>query len=211
MEGIVYILLPQCVETEHDVFLSILRSVVSRTSVEKNPLNNALINGMKVDTFRVEEEDIGPWNQLNSEPQQIRQAMMLGYWAIEHVPSLGSRICGNTWKAPQRKFVQLAGRPPILPDEFDHFIFAKMKIRIIELHENNDKDMFQRLKTFVKAPVGIGKINRIQIFHRSKNMFSLDVDSAFDHQCWQALRSGVDKDVGFLYDNCLIDFDKKHS
>lgn len=192
---VMYILLPECIEAEDDVFLTILKAIVGRTNLDRNPLINALINGMKVDTFKIECEDVGSWNNLNSQSQRIRQAMMLGFWAIKNYPLLAIRLCGDAWKAPQRKFVQIVGGEPILPDDFDSLIFGKMKVRLIELHERKDKDTLQRLKSFVKAPTGIGKTNRIQLSNRSKNMFSFDVESGFNNQCWHALRSGCTDDV----------------
>lgn len=181
-----YILLPVCVESKNDVFLSVLRSIIARSVIDKIPLNALLINGMKAPTFQIEAEDVGPWNNLNSQLQQNRQSMMLGYWSIRNFPSLGNKLCGDEWKAPQRRGVKVVGRESMNPEEFDSFIFGKMKLRIIELRVN--QSTLQRMKEFIKAPTDIGKVNRIQL---SKKMFSLDIENGFHQQCWDVLRSGV--------------------
>lgn len=190
MDRNIYILLPVCDETKDDLFLSIFRSIVGRTNVEKQPLHKDFVSGMKADSILIGADDVGPWNDLNSELQQSRQANMLGFWAIKHFPSLGSRVCGDAWTPPHRKYVQVDGSDPMLPDEFDKFIFKKMNIHIVELAEVKD-DTFQRLKHFIKAPGGIEKCNRTQVSNRSKNIFAFDIESDFDRQkCWHALRSG---------------------
>lgn len=195
-----YILLPVCVECKEDVFLSVVRAIIGRSVVDKNPSISSMINGMNVRTLKIEAEDIGAWNNLNSQSQQMRQAVMLGYWCIRNFPSLGNKLCGNKWKAPQRRCVQIVGRESMIPEEFDSFIVAKMKLRIIELRVY--QSTLERMKEFIRAPTNIGKVNRIQLY---KKMFSLDIENGFHNQCWNAMRSGVlsCSNVSLLVDSLL--------
>lgn len=181
-----YIFLPGCAHSDNDVFLNVVRAIIGRSNIDKNPMNNSLIRGMNASTIRIQSEDVGPWNDLNSPSHQIRQAQMLGYWSIKHFPSFAIRLCGDTWKAPQRQCVQVDGSDSITPNDFDSLIFDKLKLRIIELRV--DHGTLQRLKNFIKAPTNIGKENR---FRHSNKMFSFDIEKGFDRQGWDALRSGV--------------------
>lgn len=181
----VNILLPVCEQSDIDVFLNILRAIVSRTNIDKNPLNISLIGGMNSSTIRIQAEDIGPWNHLNSQQHQARQALMLGFWSTENFPSLGIRLCGDGWKKPQRQCVEVFGRESITPNEFDSLIFDKINLRVIELLVN--RTTLARLKNFIEAPSDIAKENKIQL---SKKMFSFEIGSGVD-RCWEVLKSGV--------------------
>lgn len=181
-----FLLLPVCVESNDDVYMCVLKAIIGRTNIEKNPMSRSLRSGMTVRIIEIQSEDLGPWNELNSHSQQIRQAMMLGYWAIKNYPLMGMRLCGDGWNAPKRQSVKVVGRESMTPDEFDSLIFNKIQLRIIELIV--DQGTLQRLKHFIKTPTDIGKENRVQL---SKKMFSYDIENRFQRQCWDALRSGV--------------------
>lgn len=125
----VYVLLPMCTETKSDVFLNILRNVVGHSKIVENLLDYALQAGMTAETFTIDTEDVMVhWNELNTKSKEIRQSKMLGYWAIENFPSLGKKLHGEPWLAPQRKCVQVVdGNRSLKPDEVDDLIFQKMK------------------------------------------------------------------------------------
>lgn len=180
------ILLPFCVESKDDYFLSILRSIIDRAKIEDNLLDSAVKKGMMLQTFQIEADDLDRWENPQSSQQNIKRAMMIGFWAIENFPSLGKKICGDGWNAPQRVNIEVNGQGSITPNEFDAHIFAKLEIRVIELRLC--PGTLNRFKCFTKAPPNLKKVNKVEL---TKKVVSYNVANGLDHQCWDALRSGV--------------------
>lgn len=77
------------------------------------------------------------WSMLNSHEQRIRQSKLLGYWAIQNFSSFGSTLFGKTWKAPERKSIEVVGpseSEELQPEEIDEKIFRKLSLRILEIN-----------------------------------------------------------------------------
>lgn len=180
----VFVFLPKCIESKNDVFSSIFRLVVNRSKLDGHPVEQSFVQGLRMESIQIESEDFGDWKMLVSTPQQIRQAMMLGFWTIQNYRSMGYKFCGDAWEVPLRKCVKVVGRQSMTPEEFDLFVFGKMKLRIIEL--NVSPTTLPRIKDFLKVPLHIGKENRVEI---TKKLFGHDIASGFDNQCWNFLRS----------------------
>lgn len=204
-----HILLPVCTESKFDVFLNILRCVVARSKLDEHHLTKAFMSGMKGKSFAVEMDDLTlSWKHLKSEEQQIRQSKILGCWAIVNFPSLQRKLFGDTHQTPPRNGVSVVGNPQMKADNIDEIVFAKMKLRVVELSVSGST--FIKLKHFVKVPgfVGVRRSNEISI---SMKMVSFDVDADFVESCWDALRCGEfsissDYEVSFLEKDLKIKF-----
>ncbi len=133
------LLLPKCTEANVDIFLSVLKNAVNRTRIDDCALDNALRTGMAGDMLSIRSKDTSlDWKDLQSKRQQIRQAELLGYWAINNYPLLGKKLFGESYKAPERMSVEVNSKeqPTLMSvDEVDAFVFRKIKLRIIELED----------------------------------------------------------------------------
>lgn len=186
--SLVCIFLPVCNETKTDIFLKILKNVLARKAkkLDDHYIKVAFKSGMNAEEFSIDFGDmLGDWKDMNSMSQQICQAKLLGYWSINNFPSLGKKLFGENYRAPERKGVVIDGSKVVECDEIDAIIFSKMKIRIIQLDVG--RTTLSKLKHFVKAPVGIGKSNEVQI---SPKMKSFDIDTDHLEECWKALKTG---------------------
>lgn len=203
----VNILLPICEETDIDVFLHILRSIISRKS-EDHYLYNGLKFGMSGEVFSIEEEDLTMnWKGLNTTKQRIRQSRLLGYWATKNFPSLGKKLHGVSWQ-PSTKSLPIKNQPKdINADEIIAKLSEKVKLRILELDVSDGT--VSRLKDFVNVPANIGKRNEFKL---SKQMKSFDIDDEWMEHCWKALKSGEFSlvfEVSFVLTNCGLRQDRK--
>lgn len=180
------VLLPYCNESNNDVFMNILKNVVSRSKLDVHYLDSAFISGMNGDELAIEQEDVTVnWTLLHSKEQQIRQSKLLGYWTINGFPSLGKKIFGDAYRAPKRIAVEVVGNSVMSAETVDDFIIPKMKLRLIQLNVNGST--VAKVKHFVRAPAFVGKINEQQI---SRKMKSSDIKPEFLETCWQALKYG---------------------
>lgn len=179
------ILLPICVETDSDVFLHILKSIVARKT-DDHFLYNGLKFGMSGDVFNIDEEDLTMnWNNLDTTKQRIRQARLLGYWAISNFPSLGKKLHGISWQPSKKSLLIKKQSKEINADEINEKISRKLKLRVLQL-DVSDSTLI-RIKDFVKVPAYIGKNNETRL---SKQMNAFDIDSQWMELCWKALNSG---------------------
>lgn len=173
-------------ETKHDVFFNIVKTIISRSRVEEDYLDNALKFGLTGEHFRIESEDITRnWAELNTKEQQIRQSKILGYWAIEHFPSLGKKIHGQSWNPPTRESFRIdenSSETLLSEADIDALVFKKLKLRLLEV--NLSKSTSAKLKRFiVDPPFDVVKYNECQISPKIKSF-----DIAGRH--WEALKFG---------------------
>lgn len=192
-----YMLLPICTESEHDIFFNILQKVIARSRLDEHPLDKALKLGMMVDDFHIELDDITEnWNQLKSDEQQTRQWKILGYWATENFPLLGKKFCGGSWMPPQsRGSLQIIGQPKKMSaDEIDGIVFRKLKLRMMKLQLS--KSTLDKLKHFIiNVPPYIETYNELQM---TKKIACLDIGEKWIQHCWNALKMGkfsLDDDI----------------
>lgn len=145
------VLLPICTESQNDVFMNILKNVVGHLKLGDLYLESAFKSGMRGVELAIEQEDIKMnWTQLNSKQQQIRQAQLLGFWAINGFPSLGKKLFGTSFQAPNRSAVKVIGNSVMSADSIDDFIIPKMKLLLIKLNVKGSTVV--KLKDFVKVP-----------------------------------------------------------
>lgn len=200
VKTVICVLLPFCVELETDVFLNLLRNVVARSRLDDQQLD-ILKAGMIADTLYIKSDDLlVNWKELNSEPQRIRQLKLLGVWTMYNYPSLGKKLFGESWQAPERKIVEVLGDSVKSAEAVNEVIFRKMKLRIIEL--NVSHSTLLKLKQFVRVPIDVGKSNGMKISPRIK-LFEID-ESAIEN-CWKALKFGkfVSDKVLYIFMNFL--------
>lgn len=180
----VLIVLPICVESNEDVFLSILKNVVARTKFEDNYLSG-FMKGMMSDQLDVGSDDMSVnWKTLHSKAQRRWQSKLIGFWCSNNYPLIGKKLFGDGWTAPQRSYVTSNGRA-ITADDVDDIVFKKMRLRLIELSVNASTT--DRLKWFVKAPASIDIFDPIQL---SKKMRAFTIRSGHLEACWKALKFG---------------------
>lgn len=190
----VYILMPICKESKIDGFLNIIKNAINRA--KPNELDNALKLGMSADKFSIELEDTTrDWNELGSKEQQIRQWKLLGFWAINNFPSLGKKLFGWSWQAPERTSLQVVGHSQeINAAEMDAIIFQKLKLRVLQL--NTGPSTLTKFKHFVNVSINIGRKNECQVSAKIK---SFDIEDEFLENCWKALKMG-EFSVDVLFD-----------
>ncbi len=197
-----HILLPVCSQSKEDVFVTILKRAVARSKLDEHHLIRAFMSGMKGESFAIKMDDLTlNWEQLKSEKQQIRQAKLLGFWAIVNFPSLKVKLFGETHQAT-RNHVSITNTA-IDAAKIDEVVFEKMKLRVVELRLKGST--FDKLKHFVKVPGCVGATRSNEI-HITPSMDSFDVDAKFIESCWDALRCGEflmspDNEVSFLDEN----------
>lgn len=185
VKTVICVLLPFCVELETDVFLNLLRNVVARSKLDDHQLD-ILKAGMIADTLYIKSNDLLiNWKDLKSESQRIRQIKLLGVWTMYNYPSLGKKLFGESWQAPERKIVEVLGGSVMSAEDVNEVILKKMKLRIIEL--NISPSTLLKLRHFVRVPIDVGKFNGIQISPRIK-LFEIDENVIGNY--WKALKLG---------------------
>lgn len=181
----IHVLLPTCIEANTDVFLNILSSVVYHTRFHDDHINS-IISGMTGETFEVDTDDLSvDWRKLTSNWRQIRQSQLLGIWAARHYPLICKKLCGAAWQPSEKCNEQVSKPIEIAEEEIDNIVSKKMKLRIYEI--NVCKNTSKKLKYFVPAPIGIGRVNGTNI---SSKIRSFDIESEYLAGCWQALKLG---------------------
>lgn len=197
----VYVLLPICVEFEHDVFLNLLRNVVGRVGRTKwtdHCLDNAFKSGMTVENIVAGEDDITTnWKNCNSQRNRILQSKLLGYWSTTNCPTFGKVFFGNNWLPPKGNFVKFEASnctKIMTAAEIDRIIFPKLKCYVVEL--NVCESTLANLKHFVKVP--IDEIHLEYVKQISSKIKSFNIQENYLEKCWAALKQGewlVDTEV----------------
>lgn len=180
------ILLPICVESQSDIFFSVIKNSIERSKLDD--LLNALKWAMNGDPFRIEAEDLSSnWNELESKVQQIRQAKILGLWAIENFPALGKKFFGPSWQPPKRNNIDVVGQAQIGPDKLDAIVFQKLKLRVCQL--NASPSTLKKLRYLeVHIPPNIGKHNE---YEHSQRVKSFEIIEDWIDEGWKVLRSAL--------------------
>lgn len=185
--SVFHILLPMCTESTDDIFLNILKCAVARTVLDANCTTAAFMSAIEGRNVEVEMEDLTlNWEELRTEPQKIRQSGILGFWTISNFPSLGKQLFGKKHEAPQRHDICIDQHTSIGVNFIDDIVFAKMKLRIIELSVNGST--FMKLKHFVKVPGCVVKRGSGVVV--SRKMESFDINGEYLQRCWKALKCG---------------------
>lgn len=191
--SVVYVLLPICVESKHDVFFNVLKNVVhrvGRTRLSDHFLDNAFKSGMVTENFVIDEDDIlVNWKICDSKLAGIGQSTLLGLWSTVNCPLFGKIFYHDTWQAPQGNLVKVQsknGTKSLAAAEINEIIFHKMKCHLIEL--NVCESTLLNLKHFVTVPISEIEVGKgLQI---TKQMKSFDVKNDFAGKCWAALKRG---------------------
>lgn len=182
---VICVLLPFCVELEIDLFLNLLRNVLWRSKLDDEL--DIVKAGMSADTLYIKSNDLlVNWKELNSKSQRIRQMKLLGVWIMYNYPSLGKKLFGEAWQAPERKIVEVLGESVKSTEAVNEVIFKKMTLRIIQLDVSHST--LSKLKNFVKVPTDVSKFNGIQI---SRKMTSFEINVSVIEHCWKALKFGT--------------------
>lgn len=189
----VYILLPVCVEFEHDVFFNILKNVVGRVGRSKlaeHYMDNAFKTGMTADEILIQENEVSSsWKIDKSSEASVRQSQMLGYWSRTHCPGFTKIFFGESCKPLQENVVKLKsidGTKTMTSVEVDKVILPKMECAIVELSICESTVM--NLKHFVHVPINkIGVYGEVKISQRMK---SYNIENAYLSKCWAALKRG---------------------
>lgn len=182
----VHILLPVFSEIADDVFLEILKKLISRTKIDGH-LCSAFISGLSAETLFFELEDLSISEKENtSKSREIRIAKMLGFWAANNFPSLSKKLMGEKWRPVDGRTVAAENDKMLTTDEFDARIIKKMKLRVIQL-QVSDSTRERILKHFVTVPFNICESNTEKI---SKKMDQVNIKEPLMEKCWQALKSG---------------------
>lgn len=114
----ILVLLPTCNETDTDVFLEILKSVILHTRLHDNFHIHSIISAMAGERFQVDMDDLSvDWNKLNSHSRQIRQSKLIGFWAARHYPSIGKKLIGAAWQPPEECNVQVIDHTEIVEEK----------------------------------------------------------------------------------------------
>lgn len=185
-------LLPFCeelAESEIDGFFSVLKSVINRKSIDENCFDSSLKSAMSGETFFIYSKDlITNWSMLKSKTQRIRQYKLLGYWAIENFSSFGRILFGKSWKAPERKSIEVvgpSGTEELQPEDIDKQILQKLSLRILEMDLSDST--LAKLKHLVNVPSIVRKNNDKKISSKIK---AFDVEDKYKEKCWRSLKSG---------------------
>lgn len=189
---LLYILLPVCVELEHDVFFNILKNLVGRVAwikLEEHYMDNAFISGMTAEEIIIHEEDISSsWKINQSSEASVRKSKMLGYWSKTHCPTF-SKIFFCESQPLQERIVKLKskyGTKTMTSGEVHTVISPKMECAIVKL--NISKSTVTNLKHFVCVP-----INEIEVYGEVKMsaaMTSYNIKDEYLSKCWAALERG---------------------
>lgn len=196
-----YVLLPICVEFEHDVFLNLLRNVVSRVGRTKwtdHCLDNAFKSGMTAENIVVGEEEVtSNWKNCNTQQNRILQSKLLGHWSVTNCPTFGKVFFGKNWLPSKENLVKFETRnctKIMTAAEIDRVIFPKLKCYVVEL--DVCETTLTNLKHFVKVP-----INEIHLEYKeqiSSKIKSFNIKEEYLKKCWAALKHGewlVDTEV----------------
>lgn len=189
----VYIILPMCKDMEHDVFLSVLRKLLSRARVDDHYLNFALITGMEKLKIYIEPVDILSDDSTDKE-QEIRRTMLLGFWCVKNFPSLAKKLLGERWFPREGRKV-LFQNGLVMPDEDIHsFIFPSLALSVMELVVS--ESTLEKIKHFVRVPPYIRSADEpIEI---SKKVRMFRIKDEFVENCWRSLKCGKYSEVSFL-------------
>lgn len=180
------VLLPICTESKYNVFMNILKNVVGHSKLGDHYLDSAFKSSMSGGEMAIEQEDVTVnWTQLNSRQQEIRQAQLLGFWAINGFPSLGKKLFKATYLAPNRSAVEVVGNSVMSAESIDDVIIPKMKLLLIKL--NVKSSTVVKMKYFVKVPAFVGEENGLKV---SRKMKSFEIKTELLESCWQALKYG---------------------
>lgn len=180
-----FILLPTCVEhdTDDDVFLSIVKNTVGRSKLTKNVLE--FKTGMSGKQIQVVPDDLLlNWKESTSENRK-NQFKLLGFWAVTNYPSIGKKLFGGDWQAPERISVKIVGSEVMDEVAVDAIIFKKMQLRIVEL--NVCPSTCEKMKHFVRAPITVAKCNEETITRQIK---TFDVQDEFIEDLWEVAKLG---------------------
>lgn len=190
---IVYILLPVCVEFEHDVFFSILKNVVGRggrSKLSEHYMDNAFKTGMTADEIIIQEDEVSSsWKIDKSSESSVRKSQMLGYWSRYHCPGFTKIFFGESCKPPQENVVNLKSRygtKIMTSGEVDQVISPKLECAVVEL--SHAESTVMNLKHFVHVP-----INEIEVYGEvkiSQRMKSFNIKDEYLTKCWAALKRG---------------------
>lgn len=200
-----HIILPFCVESDFDVFLTVLKYSVARWKFDQNAYTCAFMSAMRGESFDAKSKDLTRhWGSMKSEKQQIRQMKLLGFWTIVNFPSLGKKLFGQSFKASPRNEVLIVENEEFTADKIDRIVFPKLHLRVIELTVNIST--FSKLKDFVKVPVFVcaERKNEIRV---SRKLISFEVDEKYVPNCWEALKTGVftmDSYDEVIFGSCII-------
>lgn len=195
----VYILLPFYTELKLDVFVTILKKVVSRKKSSDDYVVGAFTSGMSAKTLFIESEDLlVNCNDEISMPQLIRLVKLLGFWAVNNFPSLGRKLLGEIWMPSKERTVNIGNQKIMDDKQMDATMFQKFKLRVIELSVSDST--WVKVKHFVDVPASVCEASSDQI---SKKMKMFDIQDAYIDDCWQALKVGkltvnVNFEVSFL-------------
>lgn len=177
--GPIYVLLPFYTEFSCNVFLDILKKIVSRTRLGDNEIESAFISGMGAGTLFRKPEDFSTKCTENSPvSKQVRFAKLLGIWAADNFPSLGKKLMGERWQPPNGR---MANELIYENKQMQSII----QLRVIELRV--ECSTFEKVKHFVQVPASVCMGEAIQI---SKKLRMFAIDDRQIEDCWQALKSG---------------------
>lgn len=189
----VYILLPVCVEFEHDVFFNILKNVVGRVGrlkLAEHYMDNAFKTGMTADEIIIQEDEVSSsWKIDKSSEASVRKSQMLGYWSRTHCPGFTKNFFGESCKPPQENIVKLKSlydTKTMTSGEVDKVISPKLECSIVEL--SISESTVTNLKHFVHVP-----INEIEVYGEvkiSQRMKSYNIKDEYLPKCWAALKRG---------------------
>lgn len=190
---LVYVLLPICYESEHDVYFNLLKNIVFRVGRAKladHYVDNAFKSGMVDKEIHIDDDDVSfNWKNLNSKREIIRVSRLLGHWSTVHCPTFGKIFFGDSWKAPNESSVKVVssnGTRKLNKAEIKAIISPKMKCYVVQL--NVSESTLSNLKNFIKVPINeIELENERQI---SPKMKAFDIKEDYVEKCWAALRRG---------------------
>lgn len=182
-----YILLPVYNELESDLFLNIVKKIVSRTRLE-NYLELSLMSGMERRKLIIECDPNDP-----SRSGEIARASLLGYWCCKNFPSFCKKLLGEQWYPSNGRKVFIGTNQNISDSDVDRLIFSSMELRVLELSVN--ASTLEKLKHFVSVPANICANNPVSI---SKKMRVFEVAESYIENGWAGLRYGKFNAVGFF-------------
>lgn len=197
-----YVLLPLYTELKQDIFLEILKKVVSRTRFGEDFIECAFTSGMTEKTLFIESKDLSM--DCNGETSMSELVSLIGFWAVNNFPSLGRKLLGQSWQPSKERIVNI-GNQDILDDKLiDATVFKKLKLRVIELSVS--ESTWTKVKHFVAVPAGVCDDNPERI---SKKMKMFSIKDAYIDDCWKALKLGKfitndDLEVSFFKQNYAV-------
>lgn len=179
-----YLLLPVFIELKQDVFLKMLRKIVSRTKFGDG-IESSFTSGMTAKTLFINLEDLSANCNDDDKELLIRLSELMGFWAVNNFPSLGLKLLGECWNPTEDRTVSIGNQQTMNDKEMDAIVFQKLKLRVIELSVS--RTTLSRIKHFVTVPTYVCEKDPVQISIKMK-MFAIQ-DAHID-DCWQALKAG---------------------